>query len=84
MGLKKLLANLNEYLDKGERKKKAHCDRIDALLDKLGEKEKKLEKKLDAEKNPGKRKQLKLELKIVKAQRKKGSKRRNQLRKKCR
>lgn len=82
MGLEKLLANLNDYLDKGERKKKAHSDHIDDLLDKLKEKEKKLKKKLEKEKNAGKRKKLKLELKVISAQRKKGAKRRDDLRKK--
>ena len=84
MGIEKLLDNLKDYLDKGTRKKKAHCERIDSILKKLEEKEKKLEKNLDKEKNAGKRKQLKMELKIINAQRKKGAKRREELQEKCR
>jgi len=83
MGIEKLLDNLKEYLDKGSRKKKAHCDRIDAILKQLEAKEKDLEKGLEKEKNAGKRKQLKMELKIIHAQRKKGAKRRDELQKKC-
>ena len=83
MGIKEILASLNDYLNKGEKKKTAHCDRIDSLLEKLKEKEKGLKKKLDMEKNAGKCKKLKLELKVIGAQRKKGARRRQELRKKC-
>ena len=83
MGIEKLLDNLKDYLDKGSRKKKAHCQRIDTILKKLEEKEKKLERNLEKEKNAGKRKQLKMELKIINAQRKKGAKRRDDLQNKC-
>ena len=83
MGIEKLLENLKDYLDKGTRKKKAHSERIDSILGQLDEKEKKLKKTLDKEKNAGKRKQLKMELKIINAQRKKGAKRRDELQNKC-
>ena len=68
MGLEKLLDNLKSYLDKGSRKDKAHCDRIDSILEQLHEKKKKLEKKLESEKSHNKRKKLKMELKILSAQ----------------
>ncbi len=83
MGIEKLLANLKSYLDKGERKKKAHCDHIDSLLEMLREKEIKLKKKLKNETGSDKRKKLKMELKIISAQLKKGARRREELQKKC-
>jgi Skp family chaperone for outer membrane proteins len=78
-----VLKRLNNYLNKGERKKKAHCERIDTLLNKLKEKEDSLEKKLLDEKDSDKRKRIKIELKVVTAQRKKGQKRRKELNAKC-
>jgi len=78
-----VLKRLSNYLDKGERKKKVHCEQIDTLLDKLKDKENSLEKKLSHEKDPDKRKRLKIELKVVTAQRKKGKKRRKELNAKC-
>jgi len=84
MGIKRLLENLKDYLDKGYRKSKVHCARIDTILEKLAEKEHKLHKKLDKESSPGRRKRLKAELKILSAQRKKGLKRRKELKDKCR
>ena len=83
MGIEKLLKDLTDYLDKGERKKKAHCERIDELLAKLEEKEAKLTKKLEKEKDTVKRKRLNTELKIVVVQRKKGAQRREELDTKC-
>jgi len=82
--IEKVLAKLNDYLDQGERKKKAHCERIDSLLKKLKDKEDNLEKKLADENDPDKKKRLKIELKVVAAQRKKGQKRRKELDAKCR
>lgn len=82
MGIKKLLKNLNEYLEKGKKKKKKNlvtCDRIDDLLEQLKEKEKKLKKQLDKEKNTSKRKRIKTELKVIALQVKKGVKRRDEL-----
>jgi uncharacterized protein YgiM (DUF1202 family) len=83
MGIEKLLKNLNDYLDKGEKKKTAQCNRIDDLLVKLEEKKHKLEKKLAAENNVTKKKRLMTEVKIVTLQLKKGYKRRNELSEKC-
>ena len=79
MGLKKLLDNLNEYLNRGEKSNSTPCGKIDKLLEKLEEKKKKLEKKHREEKNNSKKKRLKTELKIVALQLKKGYKRRNNL-----
>jgi Skp family chaperone for outer membrane proteins len=83
VGIEKLLKDLKDYLDKGERKKKAHCERIDELLAKLEEKEAKLTRKLEKEKDSIKRKRLKTELKIVAVQRMKGAQRRDELNSKC-
>ena len=83
MGIEKLLKNLQDYLKKGEKKKIAHCDRIDHLLEKLEEKKKKLEKKLAAESNTTKQKRLMTDIKIVTLQLKNGHKRRQELSAKC-
>ena len=83
MPIEKIVKQLGDYLDKGERKNKAHCERIDGLLGKLKEKEAKLQKKLSEEDDPDKKKRLKIDLKIVEAQRKKGKKRRKELDVKC-
>ena len=72
-----------EYLDKAGQAKKANCDRIDGILEKLAQKEKKLKKKLEKEKNAAKRKRLKTELKIIAVQRRKGIERREELKGKC-
>lgn len=83
MGIEKLIDSLNGYLKKGEKKKIIQCDRIDELLSKLEEKKKNLKKKLNDESNPTKKKRLSTELKIVTLQLKKGYKRRNELKDKC-
>jgi Skp family chaperone for outer membrane proteins len=82
VGINKLIKNLQNQLSKGEKKGKASLDRIDDLLGELKQKEKKLEHKLDNEKNSSERKHLKLELKIVRVQLKKGKARRAELAKK--
>ena len=80
MGIDKLIKDLQKQLSKGEKKgKDEHLDSIDQLLLELGLKEKKLEKKLDKAKGSGERKRIKLDLKVVKAQMKKGKKRRTEL-----
>lgn len=79
MGINKLIKNLQNQLSKGEKKGKASLDQIDDLLGELKQKEKKLSHKLDKETNSSKRKSLKLELKIVQVQLKKGKARRAQL-----
>ena len=84
MGAKKLLEKLKKYLAKGEKSQAAiRCEKIDDILDKLGEKEKKLKKKLEKEKNKGQRKDMEMELRIISVQRKKGIKRRKELEEKC-
>ncbi len=83
MPLDKLLTKLNDYLDEGQRKKKAHCERIDDLLLKLKEKQKDLEARLAKETDSAKKKRLKAEIKVVEAQRKKGQKQRVELEVKC-
>lgn len=83
MAIDKLYKKLSDYLDKGERKKVAHCKRIDELLDKLKKKEAHLKKKLAKETDAAKQKRLKTELKVVRAQRKKGDERRIELKAKC-
>ncbi len=83
MKIKTLLDNLNVYLKKGEKEKSIQCDRIDELLGKLEEKKKKLQKKLGDESNNTKKKRLSTELKIVTLQLKKGLKRREELKNKC-
>ncbi len=82
--IEKVLAKLHNYLDQGERKKKAHCERIDSLLKKLKKKEENLEKKLAGENDPDKKKRLKMEIKVVAIQRRKGQLRREELDAKCR
>ena len=84
MGAKNLLEKLHKYLDKGESKKDAvRCEQIDIILDKLEKKEQKLRKKLDAEKDKNKQRELSMEVRIISLQRKKGSKRRKELKAKC-
>lgn len=84
MGAKELLEKLHKHLDKGESKKDAiRCDQIDIILDKLEKKEQKLKKKLDGEKDKSKKKQLNIEIRIISLQRKKGMKRRQELKDKC-
>lgn len=83
MGIEKILKHLQDYLSKGEKKKTAHCDRIDSLLAKLEEKKTKLEKKVAIENNELKKKRLITDIKIVTLQLKNGYKRREELTAKC-
>lgn len=83
MPIDKLYKKLSAYLDKGERKKVAHCKRIDDLLHQLKKKEAHLKKKLSKETDEAKQKRIKTKLKIIKAQRKKGVERRTELKAKC-
>ena len=84
MKVKALLENLKKYLDKGEQSDQAKCERIDGLLAQLKKKEKRLLRKLDEEKDSKKYQRLKIELKVVRTQYRKGKKRREDLAKKCR
>lgn len=84
MGVDKLLKKIQKHLDKGEKdNEKIRCERIDFLLEKLKKKEQKLTKKLADEKNKNKRKQLNMERRIVSLELKKGTKRRKELKDKC-
>ncbi len=83
MGIKKLLNKLNEYLDNANNSKKVKCDQIDEILKRLAEKEKSLKEKLSKEKNSSKKRRISIDLKIVKAQRKKGVAKRSELQKSC-
>ncbi|MBW9257428.1 MAG: hypothetical protein K1566_05085 [Candidatus Thiodiazotropha sp. (ex. Lucinisca nassula)] len=83
MKINELLDNLKKRLEKAELSDQAKCDRIDDLLEQLKKKEQRLKKKLDEEKNSKKYKRLKTDLKIVQAQLKKGTQRRDELSNKC-
>ena len=72
MGISKLINRLQKSISNAGANNGTARERIDCLLDKLEKKEKKLKQKLENEKNPKKRKELKLQLKIVSTQRKKG------------
>jgi hypothetical protein len=79
MGVKKLFKKLEKQLLAGEREGYVHHDQVDELLQSIRKKQKKLKKKLQKEKDPGKRKTLKTELKIVALQLKRGGARRDKL-----
>lgn len=81
MPLDKLLKKLEGYLSKGKQKKPAYSEQINDFLEKLGKKEKKLQKKLTKIKSTRKRKKLKLELKIISVQKRKGAARLKELEK---
>jgi hypothetical protein len=83
MNINELLENLKKRLEKAELSDTAKCDRIDELLVQLKKKEQRLKNKLEEEKNSKKYKRLKTDLKIVQAQLKKATKRRNELSRKC-
>ncbi len=84
MGLNKLIKKLQLNLDKGKKNKNdISCEKIDALLEKIKKKERKLKSMLLEEEDKTERKHIKLELKIASAERKKGFKRRSELKKKC-
>lgn len=83
MNINKLVETLNDYLTATGRKKRVQCSRIDELLEKLEKKKIKLKNKLQHESDNTKRKRLKTNLKIVSLQLKKGNKRRDKLKEKC-
>lgn len=83
MSINELVETLNDYLTAAGRKKRFQCSRIDELLEQLEKKKKKLKKKLQHEPNATKRKRIKTNLKIVSLQLKKGNKRRDKLKDKC-
>lgn len=84
MVLGKLIKKLNKHLNKVKKSDdEISCERIDTLLEQIKKKERKLKTSLAEEKDKSERKHLKLELRIVSAERKKGLKRRSELKKKC-
>lgn len=74
MGLQKLLKKLGHLLGDSDETEKPDCDGLQKLLHKLKKKRNKLEKQLKEETSSSKRKSLKLDLKITKAELKKGHK----------
>jgi FixJ family two-component response regulator len=82
MGLKKLIKSLQKTISSESSKKHTSSDRITELLGDLEKKEKKLKRKLAKAENPKKRKDLKLQLKIISTQRNKGMARLQELEKK--
>jgi uncharacterized coiled-coil protein SlyX len=73
MNFNKLIKRLQQALSNEKTSTDTSRDRIDALLGELEKKQKKLKQKLEKEKKPKKRKALKLQIKIVSTQLKKGS-----------
>ena len=71
MGFNKILLQLKELLQKKKSSKKKN-DAIRSLLKKLGSKQQKLELKLKKEKDQVKRKDIKISLRVIIAQQKKG------------
>ena len=74
MGIEKLMKKLSELLADNLDSDGRYCEDIEELLEKLEKKKNKLEKKLKETENVSKRKKIKLELKIVDAELKKGHK----------
>ena len=72
MGLKKLVKSFQKSLSGEYGGEQTPRERIEELLGEFEQKEKKLEHKLSEEEDPGKRKDIKLKLKIIAAQREKG------------
>ncbi len=81
MGLEKIIKKLKHYLSESDGKDKAICAHVDELIEKLKKKEKKLQHKIEQEENSDALKKLKLELKVVQLQLKKGDKKRKEIRK---
>ena len=84
MGLKKLVKSLQQSLSGESGGELTSRERIEELLDEFEHKEKKLKHKLAEEKDSGKRKDLKLKLKIISVQREKGMARLHELEKESR
>ena len=72
MGFKKFIKSVQEIFSSETERTEASRDRIEELLSKLEQKEKKLNHKLSEENDSKKRKDLKLKLKIISTQRNKG------------
>ena len=74
MGLNKLIEKLRDVISDGIDPDGQNCIDLQELLAKLQKKKAKLEKKLAETEGTSKRKKIKLELKIVKAELKRGEK----------
>lgn len=72
MKLSKIINKLSDIISEGLDPEGHNCEDFQGLLSKLEKKKLKLEKKLADTKNAGKRKKIKLEIRIVRAQLKKG------------
>jgi hypothetical protein len=81
MGIDKIIKDL-ESMFKKDKIKKPHCEELDDLLKELGKKFNKIKSELAAESSKKKRKKLKMELKILRVQLRKGYSKLNDL-KKC-
>ena len=74
MGLEKLVQKLGELMADEQDNERYNCDDIQEVLEKIKKKKQKLEKKLKDTDDVSTRKKIKLELKIIDAQLKKGEK----------
>ena len=72
MKLKKLVRQLEEYLDASSRERKEHREEMKSLLQKMKAKEKRLAAKALVEFDEAKLQQLKKDIDLLHAQRKKG------------
>lgn len=72
MGLEKLVKKLGELMADEQDTERSNCDDIREVLVKLEKKKRKLEQKLKDSDDVSTRKKIKLELKIIDAQLKKG------------
>ena len=72
MKLKKLLAQVQDYLDAGERKRKEKKKHIKGVLKELRRHEKMLKERLKTETDPAKSEKLERKRKLAHSQRKKG------------
>ena len=81
MGLKKLIKSFQKSLSGEYGGEQTSRERIEELLGEFEHKEKKLKHKLSEEEDSGKRKDIKLKLKIIAAQREKGMARLHELEK---
>lgn len=78
MGIKKIIKNINHFFGQ-EEPEQGNLEIIDELLEELTNKIKKLEHKLENEDKKSKRKHLKLDIRIARAELKKASERRQEL-----
>ena len=74
MATNKLIEKLRDYMDLDRQKQKKKRDKIRSLLKKLKKKQRVLEEKLKQESGAEAQKRIKRDLKVLRAQRKKGVK----------